>query len=134
MIILGPGSLYTSVLPNLIVRGVPEAIRESHAPRVYVCNVMTQPGETDDFTASDHVKAILSHAGHGIMDYVIVNTGDIPGELLGKYRQEGAVPVIPDIERVEALGIKVIQGDFISKTDVVRHDPRKLASAIVGML
>lgn len=134
MIILGPGSLYTSVLPNLIVQGVPEAIRKSPAPKVYVCNVMTQPGETDNFTAYDHVAAILAHAGRGVIDRVVVNTGDIPGELVAKYRGEGAAPVLADIEKIEALGIEVVKGDFISKTDVVRHDSLKLASAIMDMI
>ena len=133
-IILGPGSLYTSVLPNLLVREIREAILNSSAPKVYVCNVMTQAGETDGYKASDHVRALLDHCGPGLIDYVIVNTGPIPETLLERYKQEGAVPVEPDIAAIKALGITPITASVISMTDLVRHDPEKLAEVISRLL
>ena len=133
-IILGPGSLYTSVLPNLLVRGIRYAIRKSSATKIYICNVMTQAGETDGYKASDHVRALLDHVGPGLIDYVIVNTAPIPDKLLERYRQEGAVPVEPDVTAIRALGITPITAPVISMTDLVRHDPEKLAEVISQVL
>jgi uncharacterized cofD-like protein len=133
-IVLGPGSLFTSVIPNLLVEGIPDAIRESRAPRIYVCNVMTQPGETDCFTAADHVKAIMDHAGSGIIDYVLINTGGVPEKLAEKYSLEGAYPVEVDRDRLELLGIKVIEEDLISNMDYARHDPFRLAEAVLRIV
>lgn len=133
-IVLGPGSLFTSVIPNLLVEGIPDAIRESLAPRIYVCNVMTQPGETDSFTAADHVKAIMDHAGRGIIDYVLINTGGVPEKLAEKYSLEGAYPVDIDRDRLERLGIKVIEEDLISNMDYARHDPFRLAEAVLRIV
>ena len=130
-IVLGPGSLYTSVIPNLLVAEIAHAIRESRAPRIYVCNVMTQPGETDHFTAGDHVKAIMDHAGKEIIDCVLINSGGIPEKLAEKYGQEGAYRVSIDRERFGLFGIKVIEEDLISTTDYARHDPARLAEAIM---
>jgi uncharacterized cofD-like protein len=133
-VVLGPGSLYTSVIPNLLVARIADAIRESRAPRIYVCNVMTQPGETDCFTAADHVKAIIDHAGTGIIDYVLINSGGVPEKLAEKYGQEGAYPVDIDRERFRPLGIKVIEEDLISNMDYARHDPGRLAKAIMRVV
>ncbi|HLK55012.1 MAG TPA: YvcK family protein [Chthonomonadaceae bacterium] len=134
VIVIGPGSVYTSIIPNLLVRGVPEAIRRSRAKKVYVCNVMTQPGETDGFSACDHVKAIENHAHQRIFEYVLVNTGRPSTELLEKYRHVGSVLVEPDIDRIKAEGYRPIPGDFINQSDVVRHDATMLAEAIMRLL
>jgi uncharacterized cofD-like protein len=134
IIVIGPGSVYTSVIPNLLVRGIPEALHHSHARKVYVCNVMTQPGESDGFAASDHIKAIDSHMPRPVLDYVIVNTAIPTLELLNKYRRSGAVLVEADIDRIRSMGIKPIPGNYISQTDVVRHDGVLLAEAIMRLL
>lgn len=133
-VVLGPGSLFTSVLPNLLVRGITGAIRRSEALKIYVCNVMTQPGETDGFTASDHVRAIFEHVGEGLVNYVLVNTGEVPPRLAERYRQEGAHPVVVDCERLRALGVSVVESNLISTTNYARHDPERLAKAIITML
>lgn len=134
VVILGPGSLFTSVLPNLLVRGIASAIRRGEALRVYVCNVMTQPGETDGFTASDHVRAIFEHVGEGLVEHVLVNTGEVPPRLAERYRQEGAYPVVVDYDKLGELGVSVAGGNLISTTNYARHDPERLAEAIVRML
>ena len=131
LIVLGPGSLFTSVIPNLLVLGIANAIRESSALRIYVCNVMTQPGETDCFTAADHLRAIMDHAGKDIVDHVLINSGCVPDRLAEKYRQEGAYPVEVDRDRLKPLGINVIEEDLISSMDYARHDPDRLAKAIM---
>jgi len=133
-IVIGPGSVYTSVVPNLLVRGISDAIASSKAVKVYVCNVMTQPGETDEFMASDHVKAIVRHAGRRIFDYVLVNR-EVPSiRLLEKYQAQHAQLVSPDVDVIREMGYKPITGNFISQTDVVRHDPQKLAQAILRLV
>ena len=134
VIILGPGSLYTSIIPNLLIEGVSKVIFSSDAVKIYISNVMTQSGETDNYKASDHVRAILNHTIPGIVDYVIVNTGKVPSELLGKYEEEKAYPVVPDTETVEDLGIKVIASEVISTTDYVRHDSDKLARLLMDLI
>ena len=131
-IILGPGSLYTSLIPNLLVSGVTEAIRRSTAPKIYVCNVMTQPGETDGMGAADHVEALLRHADIGL-DYAVVNLAD-PARLRDKYRAEGAHPVDPQLERIGALKIEAIGANLISETDLVRHNPERLSRTIVDLI
>ncbi len=133
-IVIGPGSVYTSVIPNLLVRGISDAIAASKAVKVYVCNVMTQPGETDEFLASDHVKAVARHAGRRIFDYVLVNR-EVPSlRLLEKYQAQGAHLVSPDVDVIREMGYKPITGNFISQTDVVRHDSQKLAQAILRLV
>ncbi|MEP6754976.1 MAG: YvcK family protein [Chthonomonadales bacterium] len=134
LIVLGPGSVYTSVLPPLLVQGIPEALRQSRAKKIYICNVMTQKGETDNFTASDHIKAIEGHVPTRIFDYVLANTGRPSDDLLEKYASAGSVLVEPDADRLKALSYRVVTGDFISQTDVVRHNPAALAEAIMRLL
>lgn len=130
VIVIGPGSVYTSVIPNLLVKGMVDALLAAPAPKVYVCNVMSQPGETDGFTASDHIRAIDAHTGRRVIQYVIVNKA-VPSEpLTEKYRASGQELVVPDVDRLKAMGMKPIVGDFISETDVVRHDPMRLSEAI----
>ncbi len=134
LIVLGPGSLFTSVLPNLLVPGITEAIRRSRALKVYVSNVMTQPGETDGFAASDHLRALFEHVGRGIVDVALVNTGQVPPKIAERYRQEGAYPVTADSDNLRGLGVSVVEGDLVSVADYARHDPERLARAIVGLV
>lgn len=134
IIFLGPGSLYTSVMPNLLIDGMADALRKSKAAKVYICNVMTQPGETDGFTVSTHVKAIFDHAGEGVIDYVVVNGSRISAEVCEIYAKEGAEPVMVDKEMTEKLGVKVLEADLISQSNLARHDPQKLSQMIVSMI
>lgn len=133
VIILGPGSLYTSVITNLLVKNIPVAIKNSQALKIYVCNVMTQLGETKDYTASDHWQAIVDHGGE-LADYIIVNTGQIPAHLVERYQQEGANLVMADTEKLKQMGIKPVEEDLVWETDVVRHHPQKLARTILGLI
>lgn len=132
-VILGPGSLYTSVLPNLLVKEVAQALRETQAVKIYICNVMTQPGETDGYTASQHVKAILDHAGP-VIDYVVLNSQDVAQDLKAVYASQGAFPVLADTDAIEAMGVKVVEANIISETNLVRHDPVKLSRTIISMI
>lgn len=130
VIVIGPGSVFTSIIPNLLVPGVVEAIAESRAVKVFVSNVMTQPGETDGFTASDHAKVVAEHAGRRIFDYVLVNNAVPSRALLEKYRKEGQFVVEPDIQKIADMGCRPVVGNLISETDFVRHDSEKLTRAI----
>jgi len=135
LIVLGPGSLYTSVIPNLLVGGMVHALRRSRALKVYVCNVMTQHGETRGFRASDHARVLLEQGGRGLFDYVLVNTRRPRNqELLARYSQEGAEPVEPDIDAIRALGVHPVAEDLISEEELVRHDPRKIATVLLQLL
>jgi len=132
-VVLGPGSLYTSIIPNLLVRGIPEALTRTGAIKIYVCNVMTQPGETGGYTASDHLRAIIAHAGR-FLDYAVLNTGQVPPRLQARYRQEGAEPVAADVAAVAKLGVRAVGEDLIHQTEVVRHHPDKLAQAVLHLV
>ena len=134
VLIFGPGSLYTSVIPNLLVEEIREAILKSDAVKIYVCNVMTQPGETDGYGAFEHVRALIDHMGHQFLDYVIVNDQKITTEQLKQYYAEGSMPVTPDVEKIRKLGITVVPASLISKDDFVRHEPRKLARALIMLI
>ncbi|MDP4092501.1 MAG: YvcK family protein [Bacillota bacterium] len=134
-IILGPGSVYTSIIPNLLVKGICDAISKSNAIKIYVCNVMTQSGETEGYSVSDHINAIEEHSYKGILDYCMVNTADIPDELKSRYKEEFAETVRIDLENLDKSGIKIIGGDFVSiKNNLVRHNPMKLAQAIIELV
>jgi len=134
-IILGPGSVFTSVIPNLLVDGVADAIANSKAVKVYVCNVMTQPGETDGFTASDHIRVVAQHAPNKkLFTHTLVNTEMPAAELLARYEQYGQKFVSPDVEAIRTMGYIPVVGNFISYQDVVRHDPARLAQAIVRII
>lgn len=130
-IILGPGSLYTSIMPNLLVDGVAHALKNSKAIKIYICNVLTQPGETDNYTAAQHAKAILDHTGKGAIDYVLVNSTPIPETM---WRGTGATPVKIDEEKVNALGMGLIKADLMSEAEVGRHDPNKLCAAVMKII
>ena len=133
-VILGPGSLYTSIMPNLLVDGVAAALRHSKALKIYICNVMTQPGETDGYTASMHVKAIQEHAGKGVIDYVLVNSAPLPQACIDSYAAKGAYPVQVDREALNALGVGFVQADLVSRTDGGHHDPDKLTRSVMKMV
>jgi uncharacterized cofD-like protein len=133
-IILGPGSLYTSTMPNLLVDKVAETIRKSKAIKIYICNVMTQPGETDGYTASMHAKAIIDHGGKGIIDYMLVNDAPISADMQDFYAAKGAYPVEVDEEAINALGVGFVKADIINENEVIRHDPDKLSQAVMNMV
>lgn len=133
-IVIGPGSLYTSIIPNLLVPNIGQALVGTDAIKIYVCNVMTQYGETDDFSASDHVKSIIEHIESNIIDYCVVNKGPIPEDLLAKYAEEKSEPVKVDIEDLHRLGCKVVTENMISNTDYVRHNPQKLAMILMNII
>lgn len=135
-IVIGPGSLYTSILPNLLVRGVAGAIRASESVKVYICNVMTQPGETDGFTASDHVQAIYDHVGDRFFDTVVVNNAVPPPAIQQKYAAKGADTVLPDIDRLKDLGCHVIADNLLlyGSDSYLRHDADRLSWHILKLI
>ena len=132
-IVIGPGSLYTNVIPNLLVNGVAKAIKESTAIKVYISNIMTEPGQTDNYSISDHINAIIEHCGTGIIDYCIYDTGEIIPEFIKKYNLEGQDLVEQDIDKVK--GIKFLQRNLsMIKDDLIRHDPSLVASSIIELI
>jgi uncharacterized cofD-like protein len=131
LITLGPGSLFTSVIPNLLVQGIPEAIRASRATKAYLVNLMWQPGETTRFRASDHLRAIHQHAGGKLIDVAVVNSAAIRPAARRRYAREQAEPVENDLANIRAMGVQVVQAELVQQSEVVRHDPRK--AAIVAM-
>lgn len=134
LVVIGPGSVFTSVIPNLLVPGILTALRETKAQTVYICNVMTQPGESDSFTASEHVQAILSNVPEKPFEYALVNSALPTAESLSKYAEYGQQFVEPDVDRIRSIGIRPISGNLMSETDVVRHDPVKLAERLMNLL
>jgi uncharacterized cofD-like protein len=141
LITLGPGSLYTSLITNLLVRGLPEAIANSKATRVYICNLMTQANESLDLSASQHIEKILEHARIGItgggsaqiFDYALINTAPISPALLEKYAREGQRPIEPDLDRIRSLGVEPIGGNFVHEGDVLRHDPDRVTEKLLAL-
>lgn len=133
-IILSPGSLYTSLIPNLLVKEIAESISRSKAKKIYVVNVMTQPGETQGYTASDHVKAVVKHSNKDIMEYVVINKEKIPERLLLRYHDDNAEPVFGDSENIEKMGYNVITDAIINHNNVIRHSPEKLARLIMEII
>lgn len=129
LIIIGPGSLYTSVLPNLAIEPIAGALREARALRVYICNVMTQPNETDDFSAQDHLRAIIEHAGL-VIDVMVINGRRPSDTILASYAAMNQMPVKFDLEEIRALGVTPFFGDIIAEGNFVRHDPAALAQTI----
>lgn len=134
IIVLGPGSLYTSIIPNLLIKEITDSIIASEAIKVYVCNIMTQPGETDNYSASDHIKILISHSHPRIFNYCIVNTGEIPQEILKRYEQENSYPVVNDTENIKNMGYRVIGDDIVVAEEVARHNSSKLAKIIFGFI
>lgn len=133
-ILVGPGSLYTSIIPNLLVPKLAQAIVESNAVKIFVCNVMTQPGETDNYSVSDHLEAIHAHVGHHLFDYVIVNDGEIPPQVQSKYAEEGAKAVHLDLEEVKKRGYQVIADRLVLFRTYLRHDAARLSHHIYQLV
>jgi uncharacterized cofD-like protein len=131
LILVGPGSLYTSIIPNLLVQDVVDVIANSRATRVYIANLMTQPGETSHYSVADHVRAIYEHAGRKLFDYAIVNRAPVSPRLLRRYRKEGAEPVSPSPDELGKLGLKYIEADILQQDRVVRHDQSALAALLI---
>lgn len=134
MITVGPGSLYTSLITNLLVKGIPEAIVASRAVRVYVCNLMTQANESLGLSASEHIERIYEHARAPIFDYALVNTAPISEAALARYAGQRSTPIEADIERIEALGVRCITGDFVLEDSVVRHAADRVSEALLNLL
>jgi len=135
IIILGPGSLYTSIIPNLLIKEISQAIAESGAIKVYVCNMMTQPGETDNYSVSDHITALVIHSYAHILDYCVVNNGAVPAEVLERYSKQNSQLVVNDRRKIENMGYRVVEEDFsIIQDGVIRHDPEKLAKIILSFI
>ena len=131
-IIMGPGSLYTSIIPNLVISNVSEKMRESNAKKIYVCNVMTQHGETDNYSVCDHIVAINKHVEENIFDLVIANSREFDDSILSKYHKEKQEPVKIDHEKIEALGIKLIKNNDVGIVDnnTIRHNADKVSELI----
>lgn len=135
LIAVGPGSLYTSILPNLLVPGLGQEISQSKAKKVYICNVMTQKGETDDFKASDHVQALFDHMGSPFFDTMIVNNKNIPAPIAARYAVEEAEPVQYDEARLKSFGFELISDKIIQyDQSVIRHDEEKVSELLCSML
>jgi len=134
-IILGPGSLYTSVIPNLLVKDIRKALKDTKALKIYVSNIMTQEGETDGYSVADHIKAIFKHGGNGIIDYVATNTREINDSIRERYLEKNAEPVKINEKEIMDLNVKVVQGDFVTiKNGFARHDPDKLAKFLMEII
>ncbi len=132
-IVLGPGSLYTSILPNFLVDGIASAVASASAVKIYICNVMTQPGETDAFTASKHVRVLLEQTNQRVCDTVVINE-EPPRKLLELYAEEGQIPVAPDRAAIEAMGMRVVGASVVSETSTVRHDSNRLADVVLKLV
>lgn len=137
IIIIGPGSLYTSIIPNLLVEGVVDAIKKSKAPKVYISNIMTQPGETDNYNVLDHVNSIVKHTKENILDYVIANNEVLPKDIFEIYQNDGATQVLLDKDQKECLksmGVKAIEENLIEiKNNYIRHDANHISSVVVDL-
>jgi uncharacterized cofD-like protein len=133
LITIGPGSLFTSLITNLLVKGIPEALAQARGLRVYVCNLMTQANESLHLTASQHIERIYEHAGRPIFDYALVNTGAVSEETRARYAAEGADLIQPDVERVEALGVRCITGNFAAEGNVLRHASDRVAAQVLTL-
>ncbi len=134
IVILGPGSLYTSIIPNLLVDGVAQAVFETRAIRIYVCNIMTQPGETEGYTASEHIRTLFEHAKRQIVDVCLVNNGKVPSHILRKYADDGAAQVKVDADEIKRMGINLVERNLVKiNNDLIRHDPQNLTQAIADI-
>jgi uncharacterized cofD-like protein len=133
LITVGPGSLFTSLITNLLVDGIPSALANAKGLRVYICNLMSQANESLALTASEHIERIYEHTRAPIFDCALVNTAPFSSETLARYAAEGASPIAPDIERIEALGVKCITGNFASEETVVRHAAARVTNALLAL-
>jgi uncharacterized cofD-like protein len=131
LILLGPGSLYTSILPNLLIPEIASAIVKSKAPRVYIANLMTQPGETSGYALADHLRAIQKHVPRRVIDWVIANRQPVSPDVARRYRTQGAEPVDVDLPELQKLGFRVILDDLLEEHGVIRHNSRRLARLLL---
>jgi uncharacterized cofD-like protein len=131
LILVGPGSLYTSIIPNFLVEEVAEAVAHSSATRVYIANLMTQPGETDGYSVADHVRAIYEHTRSGLFDSVVVNRTPVAPQILRRYRAQGAEPVAPSVEELRRMGLRCMAANLLQENGVVRHDQRRLTRLLL---
>jgi len=122
LITIGPGSLFTSLIPNLLVKGISQAIVESRATKVYICNLMTQANESLGLTAADHIRALNRHAQGQIFDYALINRTSVSDELKAKYASEGACQIVNDLDAIEAMGVIPVLGDYLEEAGVARHN------------
>ena len=134
VIIFGPGSLYTSIIPNLLTDKIASHIRASKANKIYIANVMTQPGETSGYTLSDHVEALIAHGGEGIVDTVLANDGPLPIQMVEQYSAVGSEPVALDTKKLQAKGIRTIRATLISPKKPAVHDPERLGKVIMDIV
>lgn len=133
LITLGPGSLFTSLITNLLVRGIPEALAKAQGTRVYICNLMTQANESLGLSASHHIERIFDHAGARIFDYALINTAPILPATLAQYAREGQTPIEPDLDRVRALGVEPVTGNFVHEGTVLRHAYDRVAEVLLEL-
>jgi uncharacterized cofD-like protein len=133
LITVGPGSLYTSLITNLLVEGIPAALADAAGLRVFVCNLMTQANESLGLTAAEHIERIYDHTKAPIFDCALVNTAPFSPETLARYEAECAAPIVADVERIQALGVRCITGDFASEENVVRHATDRLAETLLSL-
>src|SRR5262249_14692143 len=126
LILLGPGSLYTSILPNLLIPEIAGAIAKSKAPRIYIANLMTQPGETAGYALADHLTAIQQHVPNRVIDWVVANRQAISPEIARRYSAQGAEPVVVNIPALQGLGFRVMLDDLLEEHAVIRHDANRL--------
>jgi uncharacterized cofD-like protein len=133
VITIGPGSLFTSLIPNLLVRGIAEAIASSPAKKVYICNLMTQANESLGRTAADHIRALNEHAGRNVFDYALINQTPPSATLRARYAREGAAEVVADLAVLESMGVHAILGDYMMEEEVARHNTDKLAKDLLGL-
>jgi len=131
LILMGPGSLYTSILPNLLIKDIRDAVLHSDAYKVYILNAMTQPGETTNMSAWEHLKVLLDHTDPRIVDACFVNTTPISGEMLKRYQEKGASPVTLDLEKIQEKGYQIIKGDVVKMEEQVRHDAEAVMKIIL---
>lgn len=131
LITIGPGSLYTSLITNLLVNGIPQALAAAKGKRIFICNLMTQANESLDLTASQHIERIYEHAGQPIFDYALVNTAPVSRSIRQRYAEEGATPIKPDIARIEAMGIRCIAANFAAKGNILRHNADQVAECVL---
>ena len=131
VITMGPGSLFTSLIPNVLVKGIPEAVAASRAKKVFICNLMTQANESLGMSAAEHLLAIRKHAGGKIFDYAIVNSEPVSAAMIEKYKEQGCGPVECDVSHIEELGVRCVTGNFAEETDLVRHHTGAVAKALM---
>jgi uncharacterized cofD-like protein len=131
LILLGPGSLYTSILPNLLIPEISNAIAKSKAPRVYIANLMTQPGETAGYALADHLRAIQKHVPHRVVDWVVANRQPVSPDVARRYRADGAEPVAVDVPALQKLGYRVILDSLLEEHAVLRHNTKRLSRLLL---